>query len=239
MSSISAISAASASAVNMGRPPGRAAFTAAEGALGMSATEVRSALDGGSNLEDLAAERGVDKDVLIASMAAAITAEQPGISTDRATAIATRIATTTPPARASGSGHAGGPKGAGGPGGPGGPRGAGGPPPPPPGGVEETDETDATTATDDTDDDTATTLLERLAKMLGMTTEELLASLKGGQTLGGIAASRGVDEADLTKAVEASLRQSGSRSIARNATSIAADLVDGSLEPGALLNAQA
>ena len=227
---IAAINAASVTGVTAGRPSGRAAFTAAEHVLGMSAREVRSGLDSGSTLADLASQRGIDQDKLVSAMAAAITAEQPGISASRATEIATRMATTTPPAHptaASGAAR-----------GPGGPRGAGGPPPTPPGGgkVDETDETDATGSTDETE---AKTLLEKLAALLGVTTEELLSSLEGGQTLGGLATSRGVDPAAVAATVESTLKNSGSRQIARNASAIADALVDGSLEPGSLISAGA
>ena len=167
------------------------------------------------------------------AMASAITDEQPGISSTKATEIATRMATTTPPPQG-----AGGPRGAGGPGGP---RGAGGPPPPPPSDVSATDETDDASATSDTDgtSSTAQTLIEKLAELLGMSQKDILNSLGQGTSLSQLAASHGVSSSDLLDTVTSALKGSGSKIVSQTAAAIASELVSSSLAPGSLVSQSA
>ena len=89
------------------------AMDAAAKLLGMSASDLRIALQGGQSLASIASSKGVTQDQLTAAMAAAIQSNNPGISAEQATKVATDMATRVP--GAGGPGHAG--------------R-AGGPPPP-------------------------------------------------------------------------------------------------------------
>ncbi len=76
----------------------KAAMGAAEQLLGMSAQDLRTALQSGQSITDIAAGKGVSKDQLISAMASAIGTASPNTSADAAQQIATRIATMTPTA---------------------------------------------------------------------------------------------------------------------------------------------
>jgi uncharacterized protein YidB (DUF937 family) len=71
---------------------------AAATALGMSASDLRTALQSGQSLASIASSKGVSEDTLVAAMATAIQQANPGISADQASKVATAIATRTPPA---------------------------------------------------------------------------------------------------------------------------------------------
>ena len=233
MSSISAIDGVVASSSAQRARPGFAAFHAAENVLGMSAQDLRTALGNGQTMADIASSKNIDQGTLISAIATAITAEHPGISQSRATEAATRMVTTTPAANAQAPAH--------GAQGGGGPRGAGGPPPPPPPGVGGPEDTESTE--DDGDaDDTATTsesVLKTLAELLKTTEKELLSALGTGETLGQLAASKGVSQSDLLKTVEDALKASSSNVLAKNAESIATALIGTSLAPGSLVTQSA
>ena len=74
------------------------AMDAAATTLGMSASDLRTALQSGQSLASIASSKGISEDTLTAAMAAAIEQANPNISADQATAVATAIATRTPPA---------------------------------------------------------------------------------------------------------------------------------------------
>ena len=78
------------------RHPMSAAMSAAAQLLDMAPSDVRSALEGGQSLADLAKSKGMSQDDLIKAMASAIQQARPGLSTDQATQIATQIATRVP-----------------------------------------------------------------------------------------------------------------------------------------------
>jgi uncharacterized protein YidB (DUF937 family) len=82
------------------RHPMAAAMSAAAQLLGMAPSDVRSALEGGQTLADLAKSKGISQDDLVKAMASAIQQARPGLSTDQATQIATQIATRVPGAGA-------------------------------------------------------------------------------------------------------------------------------------------
>ena len=215
------------------KPP--AGMDAAAKLLGMSDSDLRTALRSGQSLADLASSKGVSKDQLVSTIAAAIQQANPSMSSDRATTIATDIATRTP--------------GQGGMGGPGGPRGAGGPPPGPPpaqgasqaGGTSGTDDTDGTSATtDDTDDTSSTTAvsghhhhhhhhamataMSAASQALGMSASDLSTALKSGQSLSSLASSKGISQDDLVKAISDALQKADSNLSADQAKEVATRL---------------
>lgn len=77
-------------------PLRRAAVDAAAQFLEMTPADVRSALQGGQSLSDLARTKGVSQDDLVNAMATAIKQANPNMSADRATVLATDIATQVP-----------------------------------------------------------------------------------------------------------------------------------------------
>jgi lambda repressor-like predicted transcriptional regulator len=74
------------------------AMDAAEKLLGMSASDLRTAMQSGQSLASIASSKGISQDALTAAMATAIQAANPSVSADQATKVATAIATRTPPA---------------------------------------------------------------------------------------------------------------------------------------------
>ena len=85
------------------------AMDAAATALGMSASDLRSAMQSGQSLASIASSKGISQATLTSTISAAIQQANPAVSADQAAKVATDIATRTPPAD--------------------GPRPAGGPPP--------------------------------------------------------------------------------------------------------------
>jgi uncharacterized protein YidB (DUF937 family) len=220
--SISAIEFSAASATQATRHPGQSAFKAVETLLGMQPDEIRSALDSGKTLVDLAADKGVSKDDLIKTIATAIKADRPGITDDRATDMATRIATRTPPTSAANA--------AGAPGGVDGP-----PPPPPPDG--DSDDTTSTSSTGSVKGKhhhhhhAKDNVLSAVSQTLGMQTSDLVSALQGGSSLSDIASSKGVTEDALLAAIETALKggtadSSGTYGSSTSSTSGAGTLVN-------------
>jgi hypothetical protein len=74
------------------------AMDAAATALGMSASDLRTALQSGQSLASIASSKGISQSTLTAAMASAIEQANPSISADQATKVATAIATRTPQA---------------------------------------------------------------------------------------------------------------------------------------------
>ena len=185
-----------ASATQSARDAGRSPFQAVEDLLGMKPTEIRAALDSGKSLVDLAAEKGISKDDLIKAIATAITTDRPGISADRATQIATRIATQVPKAGAA--------------------AGVGGTPPPTAGTDADGDKGGTTSATaakgkhHHRHHAKADSVLNAVSGALGMQTTDLVTALKSGQTLGQLASAKGVSEDDLLASIASALQSSSS-----------------------------
>ena len=207
--SISAVnysSMATTGASARGGPPG---MQAVEDLLGMSRTDIRSALDSGKSLADMAATKGVSKDDLVNAIATAIKSDRPGMTDDRAKAMATRIATQVP-----GTGGAGGTSAASGPAGV-----AGLPPPSPPDGTDAASDDSNSTSSSSTSSASAThrkhhhhhqsrtdNVLSAVSDTLGMQTSDLVSALKGGQNLGQLATSKGVSEDQLLSSIAQALQ---------------------------------
>jgi uncharacterized protein YidB (DUF937 family) len=187
------------------------AMDAAATALGMSASDLRTAMQSGQSLASIASSKGISQDALTAAMATAIQATNPNVSADQATKVATAIATRIPPA----GGPAGGPP-------------AGGPPP-----ADATDSTQGTSAASATSGHhhhhhhAAAAAMDAAAQTLGMSTSDLMSSLQSGQTLADIAKSKGVSQADLTKAMSTALQGVDSNLSADQATAMATQMITG------------
>jgi len=98
---ISAIATSAAQAVQAqpahhGHHQRRAAMDAAAQALGMSAADLRTALQGGKSLADLASAKGVSQSDLVSAIATALQKANPNLSVDQAKTIASRFATQKP-----------------------------------------------------------------------------------------------------------------------------------------------
>lgn len=215
------------------RHPG---MEAAAKLLGMSESDLRTAMRGGQSLSQIASSKGISQDQLVSTIATAIQQANPSISADRAQMVATEMASRTPGAQGTGN-----------PGGPSGPQDAGGlPPGPPPAGAagatgdtdsdNETGETSGTSATDDTSSTNQVggkhhhrhhamaAAMQAAAKALGVTTDQLTSALKSGQSLSSLASSKGVSQDDLVKAMATALQGVDSSLSADQATQIATGL---------------
>ena len=94
-------------------PANNPVMNGAAKALGMSSSDLISALQNGQSLSSIASSKGVSQDKLVAAMATSIQQANPGVSADQATKVATAMATRTPPAGGTppatkGGGHSGG-----------------------------------------------------------------------------------------------------------------------------------
>ena len=69
----------------------KAGMDAAAKALGMSSTDLQTALKSGQSLSDLAKSKGVSLDTLAADISAAVSKADPSLSSDRAQQIALRL----------------------------------------------------------------------------------------------------------------------------------------------------
>jgi uncharacterized protein YidB (DUF937 family) len=187
---------------------------AAAKALGMSASDLRTALQSGQSLESIASSKGVSQDTLTAAMSAAIQQANPGMSADQASKVATAIATrtrpvgTTPagPPSDDASGAASGTSAAGG--------------------------TAATSGHHHHHHHAMSTAMDAAAKLLGTTTTDLASSLKSGQSLAAIASSKGVSQDDLVKAISTALTQADSSLSADQANQLATRLATGTRPTG-------
>ena len=94
----SAIGAVGLSAIGSAQQRPHPAMDAAAKLLGMSASDLRSAMQSGQSLATIASSKGISQDALTSAMASAIEEANPTISADQATKVATSIATRTPPA---------------------------------------------------------------------------------------------------------------------------------------------
>jgi hypothetical protein len=79
-------------------PANNPVMNGAAQALGVSSSDLISALQSGQSLSSMASSKGLSQDKLVAAMAASIQQANPGVSADQATKVATAIATRTPPA---------------------------------------------------------------------------------------------------------------------------------------------
>ena len=185
--------------------PGRSspALDGAATALGMSSSDLRTALQGGQSLSSIASSKGVSQDTLVAAMASSIEQANPNISADQATKIATAIATRTPP--------------------------AGGTQPPASNG--QTQGTTGTTGTTSTHGHhhhhghhAVSAAMDAAAQLLGTTSSDLETSLQSGQSLASIASSKGISQSDLVSAMATALQSANSNLTADQANQLATTL---------------
>jgi len=194
------ISAVGLSSIQSQHKRSHPAMDAAAKLLGMSSSDLRSALQSGKSLTDIASSKGIRQDALTSAMAAAIQQANPNVSSERATEVATAIATRTPP--------------------------AGGPPPD---GAQATDATQGGTGTTATHGHhhhhhAGGAAMDAAATTLGMSTTDLMSSLQSGQSLASIAKSKGVSQDDLVKAMATALQGTDSQMSADQATQIATQM---------------
>jgi hypothetical protein len=188
---------------------GHSAMDAAAKALGMSASDLRAALQSGQSLATIAKSKGVSQDALTAAMATAIEQANPNISADQATRVATAIATRTPPA-------------------------SGQPPsgPPPDQGASSSDPTaavgtPATSGHHHRHRHIMSAAMDTAAKTLGTTTSDLMTQLQSGKSLASIASAKGVSQTDLVKDISTALQSADSNLSSDQATKLATNLVNG------------
>ena len=196
------ISAAGLSSVQPQQRRGHPAMDAAAKLLGMSASDLRSALQSGQSLASIASSKGISQDTLTAAMAAAIQQANPNITSDQATKVATAIATRTPP--------------------------AGGQPPvdgtQSAGATQSTSGTAATQGHHHHHHHARGTAMDAASQLLGESTADLMASLQSGQSLSSIAQSKGVSQDDLVKAMASALQGADSNLSADQANQIATQM---------------
>jgi hypothetical protein len=182
---------------------------AAAKALGMSTTDLRTAMQSGQSLESIASSKGISKDGLIASMTAAIQQANPSISADQAGKVATAIATHTPPTVGTAPGGQSTDMGA--------------------DGVGGTASTSGTTSTSGHHHHhhAMSAAMDSVAKLLGTTTSDLTTSLQNGQSLATVASSKGLSQSDLVKAISSALQQADSNLSSDRATQLANALATG------------
>ena len=198
---IASVGTAQLKSTQSGRTRSHPAMDAAAKALGMSTSDLRTALQSGQSLESIASSKGVSQDTLVAAMSSAIQEANPGISADQATKVATAIATRQPPAG-----------------------------PPPDAAAGATDPTSVTGGTSATSGHhhhrhhAMAAAMDAAAKALGTTTSDLTTALQSGQSLASIASSKGVSQDDLVKAISSALQQADSGMTADRATQMATAL---------------
>ena len=194
------ISAVGLSSIQSQHKRSHPAMDAAAKLLGMSSSDLRSALQSGKSLTDIASSKGISQDALTSAMAAAIQQANPNVSSERATEVATAIATRTPP--------------------------AGGPPPDTAQAADATQGATGTTATHGHHHHhhAGGAAMDAAATTLGMSTTDLMSSLQSGQSLASIAKSKGVSQDDLVKAMATALQGTDSQMSADQATQIATQM---------------
>jgi uncharacterized protein YidB (DUF937 family) len=185
------------------------AMDAAATALGMSASDLRTALQSGQSLASIASSTGISQSTLTAAMASAIEQANPSISADQATKVATAIATRTPQA-----GQQSAQSGA------------------------SSDASQAAAGTTATGGHhhhhhhAMSTAMDATAQLLGTTTSDLATSLQSGQSLSQIASSKGVSQDDLVKAISTALQQADTNLSADQASQMATALATGTPPAG-------
>jgi hypothetical protein len=186
------------------------AIDAAANLLGMSAGDLRTALNGGQSLSSIAASKGVGQDDLVKAMAGAIEQANPNVSADQATRIATAMATRTRPAGEPPSGAPAASRGTDPGGQAGGTAGVGAS-----GGHRHRHHHAMSTAIDAT------------AQLLGTSTADLASALQSGRSLTAVASSKGVGSDDLVSNIATALQQADSGLSADAALNLASRLAAG------------
>jgi hypothetical protein len=197
------------SAIQPGSRP-HPAVDAAANLLGMSAGDLRTALNSGQSLSSIAASKGIGQDDLVRAMAGAIEQANPNVSADQATRIATVMATRTRPAGEPPSGVPAASQGTDPGGQAGGATGVGAS-----GGHRHRRHHAMSTAIDAT------------SQLLGTSAADLASALQSGQSLAAVAASKGVSSDDLVSAIATALQQADSGLSADDARNLATRLTTG------------
>jgi uncharacterized protein YidB (DUF937 family) len=164
--------------------------------LGMSSSDLRTALQSGQSLASLASSKGITQDALTSAMAKAIEEANPNITADQATRIATAMATRTRPTAPLTQQPA----------------------------AQDTTDTKGTTATQGHHHHHhhgGPAAMDAASKLLGMSTTDLTSALQSGQSLTSIASSKGVRQADLVNAMATALQVANSDLTTDQATDIA------------------
>ena len=199
----SAISAAGLTSHQSGPRRSSPVMDGAANVLGMSSSDLRTAMQSGQSLSSIASSKGISQDTLIAAMATSIEQANPSISVDQATKVATAIATRTPSSGGTQS-------------------------PDPNSSVQGASATGATHGHHGHHRHHAVSAaMDSAAQTLGMTTSDLTASLQNGQSLSSIATSKGVSQTDLINAMSTALAGADSNLSAAQATQLATAMVNG------------
>jgi uncharacterized protein YidB (DUF937 family) len=198
----SAISAAGLTTSQSGPRRSSPVMDGAANVLGMSSSDLRTAMQSGQSLSSIASSKGISQDTLIAAMATSIEQANPTISADQATKVATAIATRTP--------------------------GSASPAPDPNSSVQGTGTTGAAKHHHGHHHHHAVSAaMDSAAQTLGMSASDLSTSLQNGQSLSSIATSKGVSQTDLINAMATALQGADSNLSAAQAAQLATSMVNG------------
>ncbi len=180
------------------------AMDAAAKSLGMSTSDLRSAMQSGQSLASIASSKGISEGTLTAAMATAIQQAHPEVSADQAANVATAMVTRTPTAggqvQTSGATAAGATEGASG--------------------------ATATQGHHHHHHDGGAAAMNAAAQTLGMSASDLESSLNSGQSLSSLASSKGVSQDDLVKAMAGALTQTNPSLATDQATQLVTQLVN-------------
>jgi uncharacterized protein YidB (DUF937 family) len=166
--------------------------------LGMSSSDLRTAMQSGQSLSSIASSKGISQDTLIAAMATSIEQANPSISADQATKVATAIAARTP--------------------------GSASQAPDPNSSVQGAGATHGHHGHHR--HHAVSAAMDSAAQLLGTTTSDLATSLQNGQSLSSIATSKGVGQTDLINAMSTALAGADSNLSAAQATQLATSMVN-------------
>jgi uncharacterized protein YidB (DUF937 family) len=167
--------------------------------LGMSPSDLRTAMQSGQSLSSIASSKGISQDTLIAAMATSIEQANPSISADQATKVATAVAARTPGSTSQA--------------------------PDPNSSVQGAGATNGHHGHHR--HHAVSAAMDSAAQTLGTTTSDLATSLQNGQSLSSIATSKGVSQTDLINAMSTALAGADSNLSAAQATQLATSIVNG------------
>ena len=196
---VSSIGGAQFAGAQSAPPANNPVMNGAAQALGMSSSDLISALQSGQSLSSIASSKGLSQDKLVAAMATSIQQANPGVSADQATKVATAMATRTPP--------------------------AGGTPPVQADGASGTSA--AGGHHHHHGHKAVSAAMDSVASLLGTTTTDLATATQSGQSLTQIASSKGVSQQQLVSAIASALQGSDSSMSSSQATQLATALATG------------
>jgi uncharacterized protein YidB (DUF937 family) len=196
---VSSIGGAQFAGAQSAPPANNPVMNGAAQALGMSSSDLISALQSGQSLSSIASSKGLSQDKLVAAMATSIQQANPGVSADQATKVATAMATRTPP--------------------------AGGMPPVQADGASGTSTVGG--HHHHHGHKAVSAAMDSVASLLGTTTTDLATAAQSGQSLSQIASSKGVSQQSLVSAIATALQGSDSSMSTSQATQLATALATG------------